>query len=225
MTTNPEVLVLDVNETLSDLEPLRPRMEQAGLPPHALEAWFAATLRDGFAVTAAGGYASFRDVAADALRTLLAAHGVDDADAVEKVLAGFPELPPHPDVGPGLRRIHDLGVRLVTLTNGASAMSERMLSSAGVLPLLEQRLSVEQPQRWKPHADAYRYAATACGVEPARMALVAVHPWDVDGARRAGLAGIWVDRKGSPYPKALLPPSMRVSDLEELAEIFAAAAS
>ena len=225
MTTTPEVLVLDVNETLSDLEPLRPRLERAGLPAHALEAWFAATLRDGFALTAAGGYAPFRDLAADALRTVLAAEGVDDADAVDEVLAGFAELPAHPDVGPGLRRIHDQGVRLVTLTNGASAMSEQMLRAAGVLPLLEQRLSVEQPHRWKPHVEAYRYAAAACGVEPARMALVAVHPWDIDGARRAGLTGIWIDRKGSPYPRTLLAPSIRANDLEDLADILAAAAA
>ncbi|HET6752972.1 MAG TPA: hypothetical protein VFH23_03350 [Jiangellaceae bacterium] len=45
----PEVLVLELNETLSDLEPMRERFEQVGLPRHALDVWFAATLRDGFA--------------------------------------------------------------------------------------------------------------------------------------------------------------------------------
>jgi len=39
-------LVLDVNETLTDLEPLRDGFEAAGLPRHSLDAWFAATLRD-----------------------------------------------------------------------------------------------------------------------------------------------------------------------------------
>src|SRR5215207_9309142 len=71
----PEVLVLEVNETLSDLEPMRERFEQVGLPGHALDAWFAATLRDGFALTAAGTYPAFRDVASGALRALLASTG------------------------------------------------------------------------------------------------------------------------------------------------------
>src|SRR5215211_2590068 len=97
----PAVLVLDVNETLSDLEPMRERFEQVGLPRHALDAWFAATLRDGFALTAAGSYPAFRDVASGALQALLASHGVEKADAVNQVLAGFAELPPHPDVSPG----------------------------------------------------------------------------------------------------------------------------
>src|SRR5215211_868151 len=122
----PAVLVLDVNETLSDLEPMRERFEEVGLPRHALDAWFAATLRDGFALTAAGTYPAFRDVASGALRALLASHGVGKADAVDQVLAGFAELPAHPDVSPGLHRIHAAGIRLVTLTNGATAISDRM---------------------------------------------------------------------------------------------------
>jgi 2-haloacid dehalogenase len=39
----PAVLVLDVNETLSDLEPMRERFEQVGLPRHALDAWCCVT--------------------------------------------------------------------------------------------------------------------------------------------------------------------------------------
>jgi 2-haloacid dehalogenase len=128
----------------------------------------------------------------------------------------------HPDVSPGLHRIHAAGIRLVTLTNGATAISDRMLDGAGVLPLLEHRLSVEVPKRWKPHPDAYRYAAEVCGVELAAMALVAVHPWDVDGAHRAGLTGVWVDLRKTPYPPAFLPPDLQVPDLETLADMLTA---
>jgi 2-haloacid dehalogenase len=223
MPTRPEVLVLDVNETLSDLEPMRGRFEQVGLHGYMLDAWFAATLRDGFALTAAGTYPAFRDVAADALRALLASHarGTDPDAAVDTVLSGFAELPAHPDVAPGLRRLRQAGLRLVTLTNGATAVSDRMLGEAGVLPLLEHRLSVDVPKRWKPDPAAYRYAAEVCDVEPAAMALAAVHPWDVDGAKRAGLAGVWVDRRRTPYPTAFLAPDLEVPDFEALADTWA----
>jgi 2-haloacid dehalogenase len=224
MTANsPEVLVLDVNETLSDLEPLRARFEQVGLPAHTLDTWFAATLRDGFALTAAGSYASFRDLATDVLRSLLAGQHLDDsAETVNSVLSGIADLPMHPDVAPGLRRLHDQGLRIITLTNGATAMSERMLADAGVLPLLEHRLSVEQPGRWKPHPDAYRYAAEVCGVDVSRMALVAVHPWDIDGARRAGMLGYWLDRRKTPYPHSFLAPDLAFEDLIGLADALQA---
>jgi 2-haloacid dehalogenase len=217
-----DVLVLDVNETLSDLEPLRNRFVAGGLPASSLELWFAMTLRDGFAVTAADGYVSFRDVAADVLRALLAERrsGEADEDTVAAVLSAIAELPAHSDVGPGLRRIHAQGVRVITLTNGATTVSDRLLAESGVLDLLEHRLSVETPRRWKPHPDAYRFAAKTCGTDPARMALVAVHPWDVDGARRAGMRGVWVDRKRTPYPNGMLQPDLRVTDFVALADWF-----
>jgi 2-haloacid dehalogenase len=53
---------------------------------------------------------------------------------------------------------------------------------------------------------------------PRSEVLVAVRPWDVDGDRRAGLTGIWVDRPKTPYPTAFLPPDLQVLDLEALAD-------
>jgi 2-haloacid dehalogenase len=50
----------------------------------------------------------------------------------------------------GLHHLHEGGVRLVTLTNGAAAMSDGALSRAGVLDLFEARLSVTDAGRWKP---------------------------------------------------------------------------
>jgi 2-haloacid dehalogenase len=173
-------------------------------------------------LTAAGTYPAVGDVASGALPAVLASHGVDKADAVDLVLAGFAELPGASGRFARLHRIHAAGIRLVTLTNGATAISDRMLDGAGVLPLLEHRLSVEVPKRWKPHPDAYRYAAEVCGVELAAMALVAVHPWDVDGAHRAGLTGVWVDLRKTPYPPAFLPPDLQVPDLETLADMLTA---
>src|SRR5438034_1552463 len=68
----PTFVLFDVNETLSDLQPLRARFEEVGAPGQLLELWFASTLRDGFALTAAGAYADFRTVALGVLRGQLA---------------------------------------------------------------------------------------------------------------------------------------------------------
>ncbi|TCO17619.1 2-haloacid dehalogenase [Kribbella steppae] len=217
-----DVLVLDVNETMSDLEPMRDRFVAAGLPAHSLDVWFASTLRDGFALTAAGTYADFRTVAGDVLATQLADAGVEPTeDTISGVLSGMTQLSLHPDVEPGLRRLRDAGLRIITLTNGSAAMSERMFTDGGIMPLLEHRLDVAEPQRWKPHPDAYRYAAAVCDVPVERMGLAAVHPWDIDGARRAGLQGFYLDRRATPYPTAFLPPDLVVPDFAALAEQIA----
>lgn len=225
MTARPTVVVFDVNQTLSDMEPLRGRFVEIGASGHLLETWFAATLRDGFALTAAGAYADFSDVAASSLRVTLT--GIDGLnrgieDAADYVLAGFPELAVHPDVPDGVRRLHEAGIRLATLTNGSVKLSETMLSRAGVLELLEHRMSVSEARAWKPAPAPYRHAAARCGVPVEQMALVAVHPWDTDGAKRAGLITGWLNRKGQPYPQCFLPPDATGPDLPALADALLA---
>ena len=76
----PELVVLDVNETLSDLSPLRDSFVDAGLSDTEVEPWFAGVLRDGFALTVLGDNPSFADVASSSLRVRLAAAGAADVE-------------------------------------------------------------------------------------------------------------------------------------------------
>jgi len=75
------------------------RLEQVGAPGHLLATWFASTLRDVFALSAASAYADFAEIARDALRSILAAVGDlarEPDEATEFVLAGMRELPRRP---------------------------------------------------------------------------------------------------------------------------------
>jgi 2-haloacid dehalogenase len=187
---SPTFVLFDVNETLSDLERLRGRFQQVGAHGQLLEVWFASTLRDGFALAAAGAYADFRAVALGVLRGLLSHVEPPERDpdeAAEHVLAGFAELDVHADVPEAVRRLADAGVRMATLTNGAADVAGKLLERAGLADLVERRISVDEVRRWKPAREPYLHAARELGVAPERCTLVAVHPWDVDGAKRAGL--------------------------------------
>jgi len=219
MPRTPRVLVLDVNETLSDLSGMAERFVAVGAPPGLAALWFAGVLRDGFALTAAGAHARFGDLARDNLSDLLRGEhlNVSHEDAVETLVAGFGELDLHPDVGDGLRALAALGVRLVTLTNGSAAVTERLLTRSGTRSLVEQVLSVEDAPRWKPAPESYAYALRTCGVEPDDAMLVAAHPWDVDGAGRAGMRTAWVNRTGRAYPSAFRSSEVTVDSLSELA--------
>lgn len=48
--------------------------------------------------------------------------------------------------------------------------------------------------------------------------LVAVHPWDTDGAARAGLRTAWVNRAGRAFPPYFVRPEITVGSLPELAD-------
>ena len=224
MPQRPSVVVFDVNETLSDMSPMADRFADLGVPGSMAKQWFAALLRDGFALTAAGASEKFAVVGEGVLRTLLAPEELDrDLDqAVQHVMSGFTALPVHPDVPDGIRALRDLGLRLVTLTNGSTAVGEQLFAQAGLRDAFETLLSVEDAGAWKPDPASYAYAARACRVEAAEMLLVAVHPWDIAGASRAGLSTAWVSRSGADYPGHFRPPTHTVRALPELAALLAA---
>jgi 2-haloacid dehalogenase len=107
MPGRPRVVVFDVNQTLSDMAPMSRRFEEVGLPGRTATLWFASLLRDGFALTAAGGQERFTVLAEGALRAVLAGETLDRAedDAVEHILAGMAQLRVHDDVPEGTRRL------------------------------------------------------------------------------------------------------------------------
>jgi 2-haloacid dehalogenase len=214
------VLLLDVNETLSDMRPLAARFEEVGLSGELVTSWFASILRDAFALATSGAYADFATLARSAVLSLLALHECQPDEpeaAADHVVAGVGELPLHEDVQPALQLLSDAGIRVVTLTNGARATTLGLLERAGVAHLVAENLSVDEVGRWKPARQAYHYALARCGVEAAQAMLVAVHPWDVDGAKRAGLRGAWINRGGVPYPSAFREPDVTAPDFVALA--------
>ena len=219
----PSLVVFDVNETLSDMSPLAVRFEEVGAPNLMAPTWFAELLRDGFALTVCGVAEPFARLAAETLRLKLESQDLDrDLDeAVEHVLSGFAGLALHPDVPEGLNALADLGVRLVTLSNGSAQVAQTLLEHAGVRPLFERLLSVEEAGIWKPASGAYDYALAECGVDAEDAMLVAVHPWDINGAARAGLGTAWVNRAEGRYPAYFTAPDLSVTSLPELARTFA----
>lgn len=214
----PSVIVFDVNETLSDMSPMSERFTEVGLPGAVASQWFAALLRDGFALTAAGDEASFPLLAEESARLLLAEHGTtDDTDAaVRHVMTGMGRLGLHPDVPDGVRALKSAGIRLVTLTNGRTEVAERLFTDAGIRGEFEALLSVDGGTLWKPAPAAYERAAAICRVPLTDMLLVAVHPWDIHGAAKVGMRTAWLNRSGAGYPAYFAAPDHVVSELTAL---------
>ncbi|MET3919122.1 haloacid dehalogenase type II [Arthrobacter sp. UYEF20] len=226
MTTPPSVIVFDVNETLSDMSPMGARFSDVGAPAPLATLWFASLLRDGFALTAAGDNGRFAEIGAEVLRGVLGRLALDRGldQAVEHIMAGMAELGLHPDVPEGVRALKNAGYRLATLTNGSTAVAEALFTPARILDEFDLLLSVEDASGWKPARAAYEYAAAACGVAPEQMMLVAVHPWDIHGAARAGLATAWINRSGSAYPGYFAGPDHTAESIGGLAVVLARAA-
>lgn len=219
MPPRPSVIVFDVNETLSDMAPMAGRFADVGAPGLLATAWFAAVLRDGFALAASGGKEAFSRLAREALEAALGGISLNRpaAEAADHILAGFGDLSIHPDVPDGVRLLREHGMRLVTLSNGSADVAGRLLAKAGIRGEFEHLLSVEEADAWKPAPAAYAYAARACTVPIGQMLLVAVHPWDIHGAHQAGMRTGWITRQRAPYPGYFSAPDLQAPDLSALA--------
>lgn len=216
----PAVVVFDVNETLSDMSPLAQRFVDVGVEAQLAQVWFAGLLRDGFALAAVGASEPFARIATAALRVLFHTRPLNRSTeaAIEHVMEGLAGLGVHPHVADGIRALAGSGVRLVTLSNGSSSVAGALLERAGVRAEFSDLMSVEDAGVWKPGAGAYAYALQRCGVDPRDAVLVAVHPWDIDGAARAGLGTAWINRTGGPYPSYFTAPDLIVRSVTDLAD-------
>ena len=193
------VIVFDVNETLLDLDAIRPVFDRIFGDPAAMRLWFAGLITYSEALTLAGVYVPFTDIGGAVLRMLAATRDlvVSDADAAE-LTDRFATMPPHPEVPAALRRLRDHGFRLFTLTDNTLAISGRQLENAGVIDVFERRFSVDETvKRHKPAPEAYHSVATALGSGPGGICLIASHVWDTIGALAAGWQAALILREGN----------------------------
>ncbi|WP_460820228.1 HAD family hydrolase [Nocardioides korecus] len=134
------------------------------------------------------------------------------------ILEGLGGLGVHEDVVEGITALAEQGRRLVTLSNGATAVAQALFDAAGISDRFEQLLTVQDAARWKPAQEAYRHALDVCALDtPSEAMLVAVHPWDIEGAHHAGLRTAWINRSGASYPNYFAQPDLEASSVLDLA--------
>jgi len=101
------------------------------------------------------------------------------------------------DALPCLHGLCARGVPLGLVTNGDARMQREKLERHQLghffdVVVIEGELGVG-----KPDATVYRHALRALGVEASQAMMVGDNfEWDVAGAARAGLTGVWLDRAG-----------------------------
>jgi 2-haloacid dehalogenase len=219
MTDRP-LVVFDVNETLLDLETIRPTFDRIFDDPAAMRLWFANLITYSEALTLAGVYVPFTDIGAAVLRMQAATRGIaiTDADSAE-LTDRFASMPPHSEVPAALRRLRDHGFRLFTLTDNTLEVSGHQLEKGGVIGLFERRFSVDETvRRHKPAPEAYRAVADALGVESGDMCLIACHVWDTLGARAAGWQAGLILREGNAPMDVGPQPNYIGDDLDAVAD-------
>ena len=208
-------VAFDVIGTLFTLERPRGALMALGLPAHALEIWFAESLRDFFALSHAGGYSPLRDALAAALPRTLASQEVEyDDSVIERVMTTLMDLDPATGAGASIMALREAGFTILALTNGSEELTRGLLEGAGLHRDFEAVLSCDAIRTSKPHPAVYEMARQR---EPGELWMVAAHAWDIAGAARAGLRTAWISGKERIYPAIFPTPDVRARDLDSAA--------
>ncbi len=211
----PRVVLVDVFGTILRLEVLRSRFVDIGRPADEWAVFFARTLRDGMALTLCGTAPPFGDVARAALRATVGPEV--SAEALDHVLAGLRELPPHADVEPALLALAAAKVPVYAFTHGDPGVATAALDRAGLRTYLRKVLSTQEVRAFKPAPRTYLWGCEQVDTPPERTALLAAHSWDVHGAVRAGLIGALATRLEGGLSEVVDPPHVVAERLDAAA--------
>lgn len=119
------------------------------------------------------------------------------------------------DVLPGLEQLRT-SHRLFTASNGNADLEQ-----IGIAHYFERSIAARQIGALKPDPAMFREVVAGTDLALHEVVYVGDDPQlDVEGARRAGMHAIWIDRDGAAWPEALEPPRYRVRSLLELPQLF-----
>ena len=105
------------------------------------------------------------------------------------------------DAVPCLTALRRAGAVLGLVTNGDARMQREKLARHGLAPYFDAIVIEGELGAGQPDVAVYRHVLGLLGVPPAAATMVGDNlEWDVVGAERAGITGVWLDRAGRGLP-------------------------
>jgi 2-haloacid dehalogenase len=130
----------------------------------------------------------------------------------------YKKLPPFPDAAPGLTSLKRDGYLLAAFSNGEADVVRGVLDHANLLHLFDDIVSADEIKTFKPDPAIYAHAARRLGQSVDNLWLVSSNPFDIIGAKMAGLRTTWVRRDlRMVFDPWGIEPDLVMSGLDELA--------
>jgi 2-haloacid dehalogenase len=213
-------ITFDSYSTLVDVEAAEKALaDRVADPGPVSDLWRARSLEYTFVANHTDAYKPFYEMNRDALQYALDVFGVDlSTEERDAILSVYHELDVFADVRDGIERLRDAGYPCYVVSNGNPEMLASMVEHAGIGDLLEDTISADEVETFKPDAELYRHAAARTGT-PIEMIVHVTAGWfDVMGAQHAGMQSVWVNRKDQPWEAFDGEPDLTIETFHELAD-------
>lgn len=150
----------------------------------------------------------------------LSAYGIQDEALVEELIQSFrvergKRHVVYPETYAVLSVLHDR-FSLAMITNGASEVQREKLNAPGLAVYFDLVIVSGEIGVGKPSPEVYQHTLEKLGIDGNEAIMIGDNPInDVQGAQRAGMRGVWVNRTDSPCPDGVVPDGI-ISDLTPL---------
>ncbi len=134
----------------------------------------------------------------EALAFVAARHGITDPAVLALLLDAYRHLAAYADAAPVLRALRAQGLQTAILSNGDPGMLHAAVDAAGLAPLLDAVLSVEDVGVFKPDPRVYALMTRHFSLAPEQVAFVSSNAWDAQAAAAFGAQVFWCNRSGQP---------------------------
>ena len=167
-------------------------------------------------LTGPGHHQDFWRITQDSLDFVAARHRITDPKVRAQLLDAYRHLPAYPDAKPILAALRARGLHTAILSNGEPGMLADAVSAAGLAPLLDAVISIEDAGIFKPDPRVYALACDRLGLPASAMAFVSSNAWDAQAAAAAGFEVFWCNRAGFPHEYGLDQTATTIQSLAEL---------
>jgi len=141
-----------------------------------------------------GAHVDFWQVTAESLDFALSATGTENAELHQTLMDLYLTLDAYPEVKTTLETLKNAGLATAILSNGSPMMLDSAIQSAGLQPVLDLALSVEDVGIYKPDSRVYQLAVDRLDTPRERICFLSSNGWDARGAAHFGFHVAWVNR-------------------------------
>jgi len=214
-----KTILFDINETVLNLDSLKPKFEKVFNDETVVTIWFSMLLHSSTVAALTNVKSTFATLASDMLDNIAIRRGIQLSDEERnEILATFANLTPHNDIKPALTTLKDNGYRTVAFSNSSLTLITQQIKNADLSDYFDQVISVESTGSFKPDPKVYQFVAEQLNQPIATLRLVATHDWDTHGAMSAGMLSAYINRSGAPYHPQYKQANIIADNMNKLVE-------
>ena len=166
-------------------------------------------------------YESFWEITKASLVYVTKRLNLDLSEVLSKrVLDQYWHLEAFPENLDVLKSLKKSGIALAILSNGSDEMLDGAVSSAGMVGIFDEVISVSQIRQFKILPKSYTLVEEYFPFKKSEILFVSSNGWDVLGATWYGFKTFWVNRQSLPFEEMGLRPTYFGHNLDDLLRLL-----